>query len=196
MQEEARWLDQDEQRIWRTFMVANLLLFEQFDRDLQRGAAMPSAYYEVLVRLSEAPDRKLRMSQLASRSNSSRSRLSHTVARLADAGWVDRESCPSDRRGAFAVLTDAGFGALAAAAPTHVESVRSHLFDQLDRDQLDALGVISRRLLEHLVAIDVTSLEDVLGDLGPDAGCAETEALAASASGARGASGTDRPRSD
>jgi hypothetical protein len=73
-----------------------------------------------------------------------------------------------------------------------VESVRSHLFDQLERDQLEALGVISRRLLEHLVAIEVTSLEDVLGDLGPDVSCAETDALAASA--ARVGSETNRLR--
>jgi len=162
---ETRWLDREEQLTWRTFMVATHLLFEEFDRELQRGASMPSTYYELLVRLSEAPERRLRMSELADRSQSSRSRLSHTVTRLQDAGWVTRESCPSDRRGAFAVLTDAGFTALEAAAPIHVESVRTHLFDQLDQDQLDELRAISERILGHLVSVRGSS-PDELGLLG------------------------------
>ncbi len=162
---ETRWLDRDEQRTWRTFMLATNLLFEQLDRELQRDGSMPATYYEVLVRLSEAPDRRLRMSELADRSQSSRSRLSHIVARLEAAGWVARESCPSDRRGAFAVLTDVGFAALEAAAPLHVESVRTHLFDQLDDAQLEALLAISERILDHLVSTRGSS-PDELGLLG------------------------------
>jgi DNA-binding MarR family transcriptional regulator len=169
---ETRWLDRDEQRTWRTFMLATNLLFEQFDRELQKGASMPSTHYEVLVRLSEAPGRRLRMSALADRSQASRSRLSHTIARLEAAGWVERETCPSDRRGTFAVLTDAGFAALEAAAPIHVESVRTHLFDQLDGRQLDELRTIGERILEHLVSIRGTSPDD-LGLLGDLAGCQE-----------------------
>ena len=163
---ETRWLDRDEQRIWRTFMVATSLLFEQFDRDLQRGAAIPTTHYEVLVRLSEAAERRLRMSDLADQCQSSRSRLSHTITRLEEAGWVKREMCPSDRRGAFAVLTDEGFSALEAAAPVHVESVRTHLFDQLDRGQLDELREIGGRVLAHLISINAAPL-DMLGELGP-----------------------------
>ena len=164
---DTRWLNREDQRIWRTFMLATNLLFEQFDRELQRGAAMPAAYYEVLVRLSEAPGRRLRMSELANRSQSSRSRLSHTIARLEATGWVDRETCSSDRRGAFAVLTAAGFAALEAAAPIHVEGVRTHLFDQLTPRQLEQLRVISERILEHLVSVKGASPEDLglLGDL-------------------------------
>ena len=134
-------------------MLATQLLFEELDRELQRQASIPTTYYELLVRLSEAPDRRLRMSELADKSQSSRSRLSHTVARLEEAGWVVRETCPSDRRGAFAVLTEVGFAALEAAAPLHVESVRAHLFDQLDPDQLDALRAISEQILDHLLSI-------------------------------------------
>jgi DNA-binding MarR family transcriptional regulator len=167
---ETRWLDREEQRTWRTFMLATHLLFEEFDRELQRGASMPTTYYEVLVRLSEAPERSLRMSELADRSQSSRSRLSHTIARLESAGWVRREVCPSDRRGAFAVLTDAGFDALEAAAPIHVESVRTHLFDQLDSRQLDELRAIGKRILDHLVSIRGVS-PDELGLLGNLALC-------------------------
>ncbi len=171
---DTRWLNREDQRTWRTFMLATNLLFEQFDRELQRGAAMPAAYYEVLVRLSEAPGRRLRMSDLANRSQSSRSRLSHTIARLEATGWVDRETCSSDRRGAFAVLTEAGFAALEAAAPVHVESVRTHLFDQLTPCQLDELRAISERILDHLVAVKGASPEE-LGLLGDLAQCRDRE---------------------
>ncbi|HZP30081.1 MAG TPA: MarR family transcriptional regulator [Acidimicrobiia bacterium] len=136
-------------------MLSHLLLFDQFERDLQRDAGLPMAYYEILVRLSEAPDRRLRMSDLADRSQSSRSRLSHAVARLEASGWVRRESCPTDRRGAIAVLTDEGFAALRAAAPAHVESVRRHLFDQLTPEQLEQLRDISTTILGHLADLGV-----------------------------------------
>jgi DNA-binding MarR family transcriptional regulator len=152
----TRWLDDEEQRTWRAFMLSHLLLFEQFERDLQREAGLPMAYYEIMVRLSEAPGRRLRMSDLAEKSQSSRSRLSHAVARLEAAGWVRRESCATDRRGAEAVLTDDGFAALAAAAPAHVESVRTHLFDPLSPQQLGSLRDISDTILDHLADIGVT----------------------------------------
>jgi DNA-binding MarR family transcriptional regulator len=183
---ETRWLDREEQRTWRTFMLGTNLLFEQLDRELQRDGSMPATYYEVLVRLSEAPDRRLRMSELADRSQSSRSRLSHTVARLEAEGWVGRESCPSDRRGAFAVLTDVGFAALEAAAPLHVESVRTHLFDQLDDAQLEALRVISERILHHLVSIRGASPDELglLGDLADS--CPNAEAALTEAAGSAG----------
>jgi DNA-binding MarR family transcriptional regulator len=93
------------------------------------------------------------MSELAEFTQSSRSRLSHAVSRLEDAGWVRRESCPTDRRGAVAVLTDEGFAALAAAAPHHVESVRDHLFDRLSPAQQTQLREICDSLLEHLLPI-------------------------------------------
>ena len=105
MTADTRWLDDDEQRTWRAFLTAQRLLFDRLERQLQRDAGLPHAYYEILVRLSEAPDRTLRMSQLADSSLSSRSRLSHAVARLEAAGWVRRRACAEDRRGAFAELT-------------------------------------------------------------------------------------------
>jgi DNA-binding MarR family transcriptional regulator len=148
---EPRWLDADERRTWLAFVYATKLFFEQVERDLQRDANLPFAYYETLVILSESPDHSMRMSELADATLSSRSRLSHAVGRLEAAGWVRRESCPSDRRGSFAVLTDAGYAVLEAAAPSHVESVRAHLFDQLSPDQLDALRDIGETLARHLV---------------------------------------------
>ncbi|MFF5181221.1 MarR family winged helix-turn-helix transcriptional regulator [Micromonospora sp. NPDC000316] len=146
----TRWLDPDEQRTWRAFLAASRALMDTLDRELQRDAGMPHAYYEILVRLSEAPGRQLRMSDLAEVTGSSRSRLSHAVARLETAGWVRREDCPTDRRGQVALLTDAGYATLSAAAPGHVEGVRSHLFDALSPAQVDQLRRISETLAEHL----------------------------------------------
>jgi DNA-binding MarR family transcriptional regulator len=146
----TRWLDEEEQQTWRAFLGATRLVFEQLDRELQRDAAMPHAYYEILVRLSEAPDRALRMSALADRSQSSRSRLSHAVARLESNGWVRRASCADDKRGQVAHLTDEGFAALAAAAPGHVEGVRQHVFDPLTPQQVRQLRDISSTMLEAL----------------------------------------------
>ncbi|WP_410821587.1 MarR family winged helix-turn-helix transcriptional regulator [Micromonospora sp. 050-3] len=146
----TRWLDPDEQRTWRAYLTASRVLMDTLDRELQREAGMPHAYYEILVQLSEAPGRQLRMSQLAQAAGSSRSRLSHAVARLEAAGWVRREDCPTDRRGQVALLTDEGFAVLAAAAPGHVEGVRRHLFDALSPAQVDQLRRISETLAEHL----------------------------------------------
>ncbi|NYH45820.1 DNA-binding MarR family transcriptional regulator [Micromonospora jinlongensis] len=146
----TRWLDPDEQRTWRAYLTATRVLMDTLDRELQREAGMPHAYYEILVQLSEAPGRQLRMSELAQAASSSRSRLSHAVARLEAAGWVRREECPTDRRGQIAVLTNEGFATLAAAAPGHVEGVRRHLFDALSPAQVDQLRGISETLAEHL----------------------------------------------
>jgi DNA-binding MarR family transcriptional regulator len=146
----TRWLNDDEQRTWRAFLAANRLLLDTLDRQLQHEAGIPHTYYEILVRLSEVPDRALRMSQLAVSSMSSRSRLSHAVARLEETGWVRRRECPTDRRGAVCELTDAGFAALQAAAPGHVEAVRANLFDQLTPEQVIALRDISEALATHL----------------------------------------------
>jgi DNA-binding MarR family transcriptional regulator len=147
---ETRWLDAEEQRAWRAFIEAARLLLDQLDRELQRDSGMPHAYYEILVRLSEQPERSLRMSELAERSQSSRSRVSHAVARLEENGWIRRESIAHDKRGALAVLTDAGFAALAAAAPGHVEGVRTHLLDRLTPAQVVALRSISEAVRDPL----------------------------------------------
>jgi DNA-binding MarR family transcriptional regulator len=145
-----RWLNDQEQCTWRAFLQASLRLFEELDRELQQQVGMPLAYYTILAMLSEVPERTLRMSELATRTWSSRSRLSHAVDRLQEKGWVVRNSCPSDRRGAFAVLTDEGYAVLEAAAPSHVESVRRHVFDQLTPSQVAQLGAVSRIVADHL----------------------------------------------
>jgi DNA-binding MarR family transcriptional regulator len=147
---EPRWLDADEQKAWRAWLYSSLLLQDRLDRELTHTTGISHAYYEILVQLSETPGRALRMSELADRSLSSRSRLSHAVARLEERGWVRREPCPDDARGQLAVLTDEGFAALEAAAPVHVEGVRAHLFDQLTPEQVAAMRDIGEALLRHL----------------------------------------------
>ncbi len=146
-----RWLSPEEQRNWIAWVFSTRLIWEELERDLQRDAAMPFGYYDILVMLSDSPGRRMRMSALADSTQSSRSRLSHAVTRLEDLGWVRRETCPDDRRGQNAVLTDDGFAALEAAAPFHVESVRQHLFDVLSPEQLAQLRDISDTLLAHLL---------------------------------------------
>ncbi len=140
----------EEQRTWRAFLGASRYLMAQLDRELQRAAGLPLAYYEILVMLSESPARTLRMSDLAALTASSRSRISHAVDRLEANGWVQRLGCPEDKRGAFAVLTDAGAAVLETAAPAHVEGVRQHLFDQLTPEQVRQLGAIGEAVATHL----------------------------------------------
>ena len=143
-----RWLSADEQRAWRAFLTFAAQLDEALDRQLQRDAGMPHTYYQVLAMLSEAPDRTLRMSELARITSSSPSRLSHAVARLEERGWVRRDKHPTDRRGALAVLTDQGWSALVAAAPGHVEAVREVLFDRLEPREVAALRETFERLVQ------------------------------------------------
>jgi DNA-binding MarR family transcriptional regulator len=146
--EATRWLSAEEQRAWRAFLQAAARVDDALDRQLQRDSGMPHAYYQVLAMLSEAPQRTLRMSELAQLTTSSASRLSHAVARLEEKGWVRREKHPTDRRGALAVLTDAGWDAVVAAAPGHVAAVRAAVFDRLDPAQVAQLRAISERLAD------------------------------------------------
>src|SRR5918994_5590306 len=147
---EPRWLDADEQRAWRAWLYSTQLLTERLNAELQHDTGIPHAYYEILVQLSETPDRRMRMSELADRCLSSRSRLSHAVSRLEERGWIRRQVCEEDGRGQLAVLTDDGFAALEAAAPIHVESVRQHLFDQLTPEQVESVRDVGETLLRHL----------------------------------------------
>ncbi|MEP7023421.1 MAG: MarR family transcriptional regulator [Actinomycetota bacterium] len=145
--QQTQWLTSEEQQTWRRFLVACQALFGSVEAQLQQCANIPHGYYEILVHLSEAPGRAMRMSQLAEVSTSSKSRLSHAVARLEDRGWVQRTECPTDRRGQVAQLTDAGFAALADAAPGHVAQVRRSLIDVLTPEQLGQLKEISDALI-------------------------------------------------
>src|SRR5690349_22761454 len=155
---EPRWLDADEQKAWRAWLYSSLLLQDRLDRDLTHQTGISHAYYEILVALSETPGRMMRMSELADKCLSSRSRLSHAVSRLEERGWVRRQVCAEDGRGQLAVLTEEGFAALDAAAPVHVESVRTHLFDQLTPEQVENMRDLGETLLAHLDPATVRSL--------------------------------------
>ncbi|RSN04277.1 MarR family transcriptional regulator [Nonomuraea sp. WAC 01424] len=153
----TRWLTDDEQHTWRTFGLAVRLLTDRLERDLLAAADMPPTYYELLVLLSEAPQRTMRMSELAHWTNSKPSRISHAVNKLEQKGWVRREHYADDRRGWLARLTDDGAAALLAAAPEHVASVREHLIDLLTPEQLRQLADIGQVLLDHLIEPDRTA---------------------------------------
>jgi len=146
----TRSLNNQEQRSWRAFGLATRLLVDRLERDLQEAAGMPPTYYELLVLLSEAPDRTMRMSELAHWTHSKPSRITHAIGRLEQAGWVRREHLASDRRGWLAVLTDQGLAALETAAPPHLASVRANLIDVLTPEEVRQLGQISEKLLAHL----------------------------------------------
>ncbi len=144
---ESRWLNDEEQAIWRAFLSMNNTVGKSIARQLAQDSDMPAAYYEILVHLSEAKDRTLRMSELATAIEGSQSQLSHAINRLEERGWVRRRRCEDDGRGWFSVLTDAGLAALAAAAPGHVACVRSTLFDPLTVEEQRELGRIARRVV-------------------------------------------------
>lgn len=146
----TRWLNDDEQRAWRAWIEASNLLNHRLSADLQRQHDITLADYEILVQLSEHPERRMRMSELADATLSSRSRLSHQVDRLVKRGFVERQECELDKRGSFAALTDQGWQAIVTAAPDHVSSVREHLVDVLGPTDFAALGAACDRIASNL----------------------------------------------
>jgi DNA-binding MarR family transcriptional regulator len=137
-------------RAWRNYIMGTELMRQQLHRELMDAHGMTIADYEVLIQLSERDDHQMRMTQLAGRVASSKSRLSHQIARLEKAGYVRRVNCPDDARGVIAELTEAGMAQLRAAAPTHVAGVRDHLIDILTPDEQELLATIFERVLKHL----------------------------------------------
>jgi len=137
---EPRWLAPYEQQVWRAYLDVTRLLNERLNRQLTEDSSMSLAEYEILVQLSEHPERAMRMSELAVKAVNSRSRLTHTVARMEDRGLVKRTPCADDGRGVLCTLTDEGFQTIVDAAPGHVEEVRSALFDPLEVADVAALG--------------------------------------------------------
>jgi DNA-binding MarR family transcriptional regulator len=145
-----KWLDDEQQRTWRAWLTVAELVPRALDAQLQRDAGISHAAYVVLAMLSESPNRSRRMSDLALRANQSQSRLSHTVARLEDRGWVRRERASEDGRGNVAVLTDAGWDVVRSAAPGHVAAVREAMFDPLNHRQTIALCEALQAVVERL----------------------------------------------
>ena len=141
----AAWLDADEMRLWRAFVEVSGRVIHALDASLKAAADMAFDDYEVLVHLSEADGQRLRMTELGDRLLHSPSKVTQRVDRLGKRGWVLREKCEDDGRGTFAVLTDAGLGALEAAAPQHVADVRRLLLDHVRSGEVDSVaGVLER----------------------------------------------------
>lgn len=134
-----RWLTDREQLAWRAYLRARHLLDEAFDRQLQRDAGMPHAYYMILTTLEEEPGHQIRMSELADRLLYSPSRLTHAIAAMERSGWVQRQPCPTDRRGQLAVLTPLGQQVQHETAIGHVPEVITRMFDHFDDAQVDQL---------------------------------------------------------
>ena len=144
-----RWLNPTEMKAWRRYIVASRRLLEALDFDLQ-AHELSMADYEILAQLSDAPDRSMRMSELADVSMLSRSRLSHRMKVMEKAGWVKREACKDDKRGFYAVMTPKGWKAIVAAAPDHVESVRTRFVDHLSKNDQVVLAEIFERVTQSL----------------------------------------------
>jgi DNA-binding MarR family transcriptional regulator len=148
----TRWLTEEEQRAWRGLLRMTSQLNARANRLLQEEYGISLADYEVLVALSEAPEGRLRVFEVADALAWEQSRVSHQLARMQRRGLITREGCATDARGAFAVLTTVGRGAIERAAPAHVEQVRQLVFDELSHEQVSALTEITTRVLDRLAA--------------------------------------------
>lgn len=155
------WLDEDQLHAWKALIVLAQLLPSALDRQLQADSGLAHSDYAVLVTLSDEPDRRLRMSDLAALMDYSQSRLSHAMTRMEKAGWVRRVPCVEDKRVQYAVLTDNGQAVLTDAAPGHAAHVQRLVFDHLNATQVRQLGTIAERILKQLVGEDALSAGDV-----------------------------------
>jgi DNA-binding MarR family transcriptional regulator len=153
------WLNPTEMKAWRRYITTTVRLLEALSADLEgHDLSMPD--YEILVQLSEAPDRRMRMSELAESALLSRSRLSHRMKVMETAGWVRREPCPGDKRGFFAVMTPKGWKAIDTAAPDHLKSVRTRFMDHLSKEDQQVLAQIFERIEHQLRRDDKDGRED------------------------------------
>ena len=148
---DVRWLDDGQQHSWRALMMGMTLLMERLDDDLRREFGMSLTEYEVLVRLSERPGGAMRMAQLADAMAHSRSRVTHTVSRMQEAGYITRGTTPEDGRGVVATMTEKGYSLLVSAAPCHVESVRRNVVDLVSAQDFLAVGRVFDEVADHLV---------------------------------------------
>ncbi len=154
------WLTADEQRAWRAYLRAGTLLTARLNRQLQADSGLSLPEYDVLVHLSEAPGGRLRPFQLSSALHWEQSRLSHQLSRMARRGFIFREECPGDGRGALIVLTAAGRAAIESAAPRHAAAVRQLVFGPLDDSQTAVLGQAFEAIAAALEDVSTNALED------------------------------------
>ncbi len=146
---EPKWLNSREMKAWRSYIITSRRLLDALDLDLD-GHDLSMADYEVLAQLSEAPGRRLRMSELAEIAMLSKSRLSHRITVMEKAGWVTRQVCTEDKRGSWAVMTEKGYRAIVKAAPDHVHSVRERFLDRLSAKDQESLASLFDRIQEGL----------------------------------------------
>ena len=151
---EPRWLSAVDQKAWRSYLTGSQLLSTQLDKELREKHGIGLPEYEILVRLSEHENRTMRMALLATDTTMSRSRLTHSVARIEKRGLLERSAIPEDGRGVNCVMTEAGWQLLQSAAPDHVSGVRSHLVDLLDPEEMEILGRIFTKVSDHMTDTD------------------------------------------
>lgn len=150
-QDETRWLDESQQRAWRSILLGHTLLMDRLDDDLRRSHDISLTEYEILVRLSEHPGRHMRMAHLADALAHSRSRITHTIDRMEKSGYVARTASPDDGRGVVATMTEKGMELLESAAHVHVRGVRSHLVDLVSDEEFATAGKVMNAVADHLI---------------------------------------------
>jgi DNA-binding MarR family transcriptional regulator len=157
---DTRWLSREQQRSWRAFIIGTTLLTDTLDRELRQAHGLSLGEYEILVRLSESPNRTMRRAQIAESMRHSRSRVTHTVPRMEKAGLVERCAAEGDRRGVDAKMPDKGWDLLVEAAHTHVRGVREHFVDLASEDDFATLGTVMNAVADHLLAVN-PAFEDI-----------------------------------
>jgi len=143
------WLNDDEMRLWRSFVAASIGVTSRLDALLKASSGLTFDDYEVLVHLSEADDLQMRMSELSDRLYHSRSRLSQRIDRMTKRNLVERRKCEADGRGTWAILTPTGLAAIEGAAPHHVEHVRTNFLDHVSAEELQILAKTLERIAGH-----------------------------------------------
>ena len=156
--EAPRWLDDEQQEVWRSWLEVNARLFARISRELQANSGLSLQDYDVLVALTDVPDGSVRMRDLGLKLQWEKSRLSKHLTRMAARGLVARRECHDDRRGAFVELTDEGLAAIRAAAPDHAALVKDIFFDGLSREQVQDLGRVCAVVLERLGALETAQV--------------------------------------
>jgi DNA-binding MarR family transcriptional regulator len=154
MSKDVRWLSDEEQCLWRRWLRLNAQLNATLQREMQEESGLSSPDFEVLVNLTDSPEGRVRVSDLACQMVWERSRLSHHVTRMERRGLVRRAGCAEDGRGAFIEITAEGQAAIEQAAPGHVETVRRLLFDVLSEEDTRQLEGLVGKLLAGLDAVD------------------------------------------
>jgi DNA-binding MarR family transcriptional regulator len=149
MDSEIRWLTAQEQHLWRGWLKLNAELASTLQRELQQDAGLSMPDYEVLVHLTDNPEGRVRVTELAGLLQWERSRVSHHIKRMERRGLVERAQCSEDGRGAFIVITPQGRAAIEEAAPGHVMAVRRLMFEALSEEEKVALAAVIDKLLDR-----------------------------------------------